>query len=90
MPSGLEVKDRTTTSLKFAWNAVPGAASYKIRLSRSKDMTNTLEQKSTDPSERFRGRAPGVKFYAQVKAKDANGHTMGGWSDTVSVSTRSL
>ena len=83
-PTGVRVVDRTPTSLKFAWNAVPGVSTYRVKLSRSSSMTNARYEPSTGLDERFSGLEPSTRYYVQVR--DADG---GDYSSVVSAVTES-
>ena len=84
-PTGLRVVDTTSTSLKVAWDALRGAESYRVKLSKSSSMTKPRYAPSTGLDERFNDLSPGTKYYVQVR--DAAG---GPYSSTVSTTTESI
>ncbi len=86
-PSGLRTVDRTPTSLKFAWNAVSGAASYRIKISTSSSMSNPVYQESVGLDERFSGLKSGTKYYARVRTVRPDGTGLSRYSPVVSATT---
>ncbi len=85
-PTGLKTTAQTSTSLTFAWSAVPDAAYYYVRLSTSSSMSSPTTLKSVGLDEKFSGLKANTKYYAQVRTTGTNG--LGSpYSSTVSVTT---
>ncbi len=89
IPKSLRVADRSSSSLSYAWNAVPKAATYQIRLSRSSSMTSSSAKRVSSLRAGFRGLSSGTKYYAQVRAFNARGSVLGAWSPRLSARTSS-
>jgi len=89
IPKNLRVAARSSSNLTYAWNAVPKAASYQIRLSRSSSMTSSSVKRVKSLSGAFTGLSSGTMYYAQVRAFTARGSVMGAWSPRLSARTSS-
>lgn len=88
-PTGLKSTDQTSTSLTFSWNKVDGAPQYRVRLSTSSSMSNSVYQRSTGGDETFTGLKPGTKYYAAVRTIKDDGTNISAYSSAVSATTDS-
>ncbi len=86
-PSGLNIEDITTSSVRAVWNSVDGAT-YRIQISKVADYSSILAQGNTSKVRmNIKGLSEGTIYYIRVKAfKTVNGQTYE--SDWISTSTK--
>jgi len=64
-----------STSPTLAWNAVPGAISYRLQISMDSTFTSTIYDDSTrkSNSQQIAGLTNGTNYYWRVNAKNSGG-----------------
>ncbi len=97
-PMGLAVSDVASTGVSLAWDAFPGAALYRVRISTSSSMSSprTIDVATThydwtrvDPNPAGTGArlSPDTGYYFQVKPLNASRGDLAGYSKVVPTRT---
>ncbi|GBU22272.1 hypothetical protein R80B4_02178 [Fibrobacteres bacterium R8-0-B4] len=86
-PAGLTATAVSSTEINLSWNAVIGAAGYKVYASGSASSGFVLLETSATNSFRAGGAEPDVTYYFKVSAVSANG-TESAMSNVASATTR--
>jgi SpoIID/LytB domain protein len=87
---GLAASDEASTAATVSWDAVPGAAKYRVYYSTSSSMGSACEPDCRvitpsdlgSPSYRLTGLKAGSAYYVKVSAISAAGKTLTGWQTT--------
>ncbi|HUS21198.1 MAG TPA: SpoIID/LytB domain-containing protein [Aeromicrobium sp.] len=90
IPSGLHASARSSSSMRFVWNPVPGAARYQIRLSRSPSMASSSSQIVSTRYAQYGALSPQTTYYVQVRAISRQNTLMGAWSRVIAAGTSAV
>lgn len=86
-PQKLRVAKANWRSLTVDWADQPGAASYRLQLSRNPSMVDGVESPVPASAAALYGLAHKQKYYARVRGIDSAGRALGGWSGILAVLT---
>lgn len=84
-PTALSAARTTPTTIDLSWGAVPGAAEYRVELTRSGGLPFYTRHPGTAAD--LRGLIPGSEYNARVRALDADGNALTGYSPAIKVLT---
>ncbi|HJR90181.1 MAG TPA: peptidoglycan recognition protein [Aeromicrobium sp.] len=79
----------SSSSLGFIWQPVAGVSRYQLVLSRYSSFAGYKVYTATSRSLRVTGLRSGTRYFAKVRAVGSSGSPVGGFSQTLSVVTRS-
>jgi len=80
VPAGLHVVSKTYRSVVLDWAHLPGAASYRLQLTRSPRLTGGKKYGLRPSSMGTFGLLPGRLYYARVRGIDRDSRAVGPWS----------
>ncbi|WP_456505105.1 fibronectin type III domain-containing protein [Arthrobacter sp. UYCu723] len=89
-PAGLKSTARSTTTLTFAWGAVPNATQYRLALSSKADMSAPTYATASTTTGEVRGLLPATPYYAQVRALSATGGGITSYSTVAKATTAAV
>src|SRR3954447_13347529 len=75
-PTNLHATRMTASTMSVAWNAAPGASSYRVQLSTSSTMSSPRYARFSGTSGVLRSLTPKTRYYFRVTALDAAGVRM--------------
>jgi SpoIID/LytB domain protein len=88
-PANMHVSTTSDSSISWAWSAVPGMSRYEIEASSSSSFSTHESRYVTAPAYTWGFSSEGT-FYAKVRAVDAAGAALTGWSAVASGSPVSV
>jgi endonuclease/exonuclease/phosphatase family metal-dependent hydrolase len=87
-PTGLKATEVSKTTIGVSWQAVPGAARYRIQYSKSPDMSNAVYLRFTATSADIRNLESNATYYFKVRVISEDGATsLSDYSGSVAAKT---
>lgn len=89
-PAGLAATEINNDSAVLAWKPVAGAAEYRVAYSLKPDMSGATYRDTDTNGRTIYNLTQGTTYYVQVRALDANGSGITGYSAPITVKTTAL
>lgn len=86
-PAGLRATNAASTTIAFAWTAVPGAPAYRLKISSKSSMKKGTDFVTTKPSVAATGLKPATRYYATVRVVSTTGEKLGAKSGVIQAAT---